>query len=636
MCHHDLKWKATKNGRSSGRAFPSWRIVFFFFWQVLWQRKAREQRGEVARVPLSARQGISLEMHRGSLRWWRRRWRRGRAALVRLLWAGLLLSSQLRFLFCWSGDWEAFCLTRTTAFLFLPLLDIVVVVVAALRRAQGNAASAGQTSLTRPVFLPATRTGPLHPPSAGGWSEKKKKMKPKNRERWKPIKKSLWVVPVVLSSTLSPSRSLSEPPENSSSQRCICVVISTPHQYEFHLRSPQRHQKGEYDDGFGISHQRATKRHTHACAFRCVVFLLIFFFWWTISKGCCLFFHCPDHTVANGRFLKSEGWTNEVLNARRADHQLVDVREHHGSTVDRVVVQAGRAHEAFASVAFFVFVILIGVEKLFAKETPLLPRSWGFFGKLHRRGQVSSAFFERVVVPLRLLHDPMCFACCCLSKDQRFSGLNSRKRKIICQRKILLSYVPILPKGSPYLCLAEPYWSPSPAAWWTLILRGQWRGESWSDARCRGREREREAPQPACMERTYQDLKRKVSASRCFGSMLLGTEEIKKPTAPSSTASISNHGSSLVRRYQSQAPMGGCDGQLHPSYTNPLYDRLIPLYSLFPIPSHSNTLRSQSIATKVIRLLLYFGSTVSLNPWYYWLSRSRYNLCQARKASFLK
>ena len=148
--------------------------------------------------------------------------------------------------------------------------------------------------------------------------------------------------------------------------------------------------------------------------------------------------------------------------------------------------------------------------------------------------------------------------------------------------------------------------------------------------------RETEAPQPACMERTYQDLKRKVSASRCFGSMLLGTEEIKKPTAPSSTASISNHGSSLVRRYQSQAPMGGCDGQLHPSYTNPLYDRLIPLYSLFPIPSHSNTLRSQSIATKVIRLLLYFGSTVSLNPWYYWLSRSRYNLCQARKASFLK
>ena len=48
-----------------------------------------------------------------------------------------------------------------------------------------------------------------------------------------------------------------------------------------------------------------------------------------------------------------------------------------------VVVQAGRAHEAFASVAFFVFAILtIGVEKHFAKETGLLPGSlWGFFGQ---------------------------------------------------------------------------------------------------------------------------------------------------------------------------------------------------------------------------------------------------------------
>ena len=77
------------------------------------------------------------------------------------LWAGLLSTPQLSFLFCWSGDRVALCLTRATAFLFLPLLEHVVVVVP-----QGNTSSAGQTSLTRPVFLPATRTGPLHPQSA--------------------------------------------------------------------------------------------------------------------------------------------------------------------------------------------------------------------------------------------------------------------------------------------------------------------------------------------------------------------------------------------------------------------------------------------------------------------------------------
>ena len=127
-----------------------------------------------------------------------------------------------------------------------------------------------------------------------------------------------------------------------------------------------------------------------------------------------------SHTVIYSRFLKTEGRANEVLNACRAHHQLVDVRKNHGST-RRVVVQAGPAHEAFASVAFFVFVILIRVKKLFAaKETPLLPRSWRFFGKLHRRGQVSSAFFEKVVVPLLLLHGSMC-SLAAASLYQRFS-----------------------------------------------------------------------------------------------------------------------------------------------------------------------------------------------------------------------
>jgi len=82
-----------------------------------------------------------------------------------------------------------------------------------------------------------------------------------------------------------------------------------------------------------------------------------------LDGGDSLFFHCPDYSVTSNQFLKTEGWANEVLNTRRAHHQLVDVRKHHGSTVDGVVVQAGRAHEAFASVAFVVFVILIlGVE----------------------------------------------------------------------------------------------------------------------------------------------------------------------------------------------------------------------------------------------------------------------------------
>lgn len=107
-------------------------------------------------------------------------------------------------------------------------------------------------------------------------------------------------------------------------------------------------------------------RRTPTPAFRCAVFFFFFFdgLMENAQGGCSLFFHCPDHTVTPNQFLKTEGWANEVLNACRADHQLVDVREHHGSTaVDGVVVQAGRAREAFASVAFVVFVILIiGVE----------------------------------------------------------------------------------------------------------------------------------------------------------------------------------------------------------------------------------------------------------------------------------
>ena len=120
--------------------------------------------------------------------------------------------------------------------------------------------------------------------------------------------------------------------------------------------------------------------------------------------------------MTNGRFLKTEGRANDVLNARRADHQLVDVREHHGSTVGGVVVQAARAHEAFASVALFVLAVLIGVKKLFAKETPLLLSisSRGFLvGVLYRRGQVSSAIFEKAA-PVLLLHASMCFTCFCL------------------------------------------------------------------------------------------------------------------------------------------------------------------------------------------------------------------------------
>ena len=119
-----------------------------------------------------------------------------------------------------------------------------------------------------------------------------------------------------------------------------------------------------------------------------------------------LFFLCPDHMVTNGRFLITEGWANEVFNARGADHQLVDVREHHGATVDGIVVHAPRTHDAFASVALFVLAVLIGVKKLFAKETPLLLSisSRGFLvGVLYRRGQVSSAIFEKAA-PVLLLH----------------------------------------------------------------------------------------------------------------------------------------------------------------------------------------------------------------------------------------
>jgi len=82
-----------------------------------------------------------------------------------------------------------------------------------------------------------------------------------------------------------------------------------------------------------------------------------------------LFLLCPDYSATSNQSLKTKGWANKVLNAFRAHHQLVDVRKHHGSTIDGIVVQAARAHEAFAIVAFFVFVILIGANNLFAKKT---------------------------------------------------------------------------------------------------------------------------------------------------------------------------------------------------------------------------------------------------------------------------